>query len=205
VSYKETKKRIGDTMVTSAVRTESAIVDFQDVLDSVKVEGDDLSEPPWENCDGYEHTTRDADEHLNRCHYYDRWARRHKTIELDDDAGLFDYFQEKGASKGVAAELVARDMQRRLAQLAEWYQNGWSWFCVVGEYNGCEDSLFGIDSFEYAEDEIRPEIADNIADQLEQESYTVTGRPDRTPTDDERRAVIRERLHRNLNLFNWKD
>lgn len=49
----KTKHRHGDTMLL--IESESAVVDFSDIVDSCRVEHDDYSEPPWEDCDGYKH------------------------------------------------------------------------------------------------------------------------------------------------------
>lgn len=53
------RTRVGNTLisVTTEIETESAIVDYADILDATTVKSDDDNgDPPWEDCDGWEHT-----------------------------------------------------------------------------------------------------------------------------------------------------
>ena len=47
--------RQGDTMAITTVKLAPAVIEWQAILDCIKIEPDDNCEPPWENCDGYEH------------------------------------------------------------------------------------------------------------------------------------------------------
>ena len=82
----------------------------------------------------------------------------------------------------VAAETLARERRRAIAQLVEWYENGWQWYgvrcwlTILGvEY---EASLWGIDDPEYAERDIKVEMAFDVAGQLEMAGFTVADKPE---------------------------
>jgi len=110
-----------------------------------------------------------------------------------------------GATRQVALEAVAADRKRTLAQLVQWYSDGWEWygvqcnFEVLGQDFGA--SVWGIDDDDYARREVVHEIADEVADQLEKAGFTVTDRPVRP--DYPIREAKQERLRRNLNIQNW--
>jgi len=105
----------------------------------------------------------------------------------------------------VAAEALAAARRQTIAQLVNWYENGWQWYGVRCRYDALGDefeaSLWGIDDAEYAEREIKVEMALDVADQLEQAGYTVTGKPEcrqgLSHTDKQ------ERIRRNLAAQNW--
>jgi len=79
----------------------------------------------------------------------------------------------------VAAELSAASRRQTIRQLANWYEDGWAWygvrcrFTVLGDE--FEASLWGIDDAEYAERDIKVEMALDVAGQLEKAGFTVTG------------------------------
>lgn len=205
--------RHGDTMI--AVESAPATVNFQDILDATKVEyDDDMSEAPWDNCDGFEHTCTpahrfDFDPSDMRGYCYCDGHRERVVIQLPKDRDCWEvaaYARARGASRQVAAELAAANHRKTLDQLVEWYSNGWQWFGVKCQFEVLgeefDESLWGIDNEDYAEREIKPEIADNVADQLEEAGFTVTGRPARVyPT---REGKI-QRLRHNLQNQNWSD
>ncbi len=170
--------RQDDTMYAS----HSAIISFEEILEATEVVIDeDTCEAPWDTRDGWEHTAistnrfQDTSDMQGRVH----WARL--VIELDDDDhGIFDYAR-----------------RRTLAQLVKWYEDGWQWygvkccFKVLGNEYG--DSIWGIDDANFAE-EVREEVALQVAAQLEKSGYTVTDKPGRpSPT----RA-------NNLDSQNWR-
>lgn len=209
--------RQGDTMI--AVESRPAAVAFQDILDATEVVYDEYeSMTPWEHCDGFEHTVTeerryrpDADPDTRKmqgCVYSDGYRER-VVIELDPDVGrdTYRYHRERGASRQVAAEMAAVDRRRTLRQLAEWYRNGWEWWGVKCEFEALgetfEDSLWGIDDSDYAEREVK-EVALEVAHQLEEAGYTVTGKPDRQAAyNAQRREVQKDRIARNMAAQNW--
>lgn len=206
--------RQNDTMI--AVESGPAVVDYADILEATKVVPDDFGDAPWETCDGYEHTVERAhcvegDDHKMRGYCYCDAQRTQIVIQLPEaDYGLlslYEWLRERGASEQVAREAVAADRRRTLDRLVQWYSEGWQWlgvkcdFEVLGEE--FQDSLWGIDDDDYARNEVVPEIADIVADQLEEAGFTVNNRPERGPYPSRRDKQIR--LRYNLALQNWKD
>jgi len=204
--------RQGDTMI--AVESRPAIVSFEEILEATEVVHDEYENmTPWEHCDGFEHTAtserrfrEEANARAMQGSVYCDGHRERLVIELPDeeDYGICQYARGNGASRQVAAEMVAAERRRTLAQLVKWYDSGWEWygvrcrFKVLGdEYN---DSLWGIDDAEYAET-LKEEIALNMAAQLEEAGYTVTGKPEHRQTYT--RADKQARLSRNLAAQNW--
>ena len=204
--------RHGDTMI--AVESRPAAVSFEEILKATEVVNDEYeSMAPWEHGDGFEHTATperrfcdEADARDMQGSVYCNGHRERLVIELPakTDYGIFEYARRNGASRQVAAEMVAATRRRTLAQLVEWYDSGWEWygvrcrFEVLGEvYN---DSLWCIDDAEYAET-LKEEIALNVAAQLEDAGYTVTDKPEHRQTYT--RADKQARLTRNLAAQNW--
>jgi hypothetical protein len=204
--------RHGDTMI--AVESVPAVVAFDDILVATCVIDDSHnSEAPWDNWDGWEHIAKpaqsfddgDASEMQGYCRTWDRGERFVITLPAGEDYGAFKYARECGASRQVAAETVAAERRRTLAQLVKWYEDGWQWygvrcrFTVLGdEY---EASLWGIDDAEYAEGDIKVEMALDVAEQLEKAGFTVTGKPENAWRPS--RADKQERLRRNLASQDW--
>jgi len=198
-----------------AVETASAIVDFADILEATKVIYDDqASEAPWNNCDGFEHEIKTTDwggfnrsEMQGHCYCGEPFGVIVIMLPDDGDYGIFDWQRSMGATRQVAREAVAADRRRTLAQLVEWYSNGWQWFGVKCDFNVLGQdfgaSVWGIDDDDYARREIVSEIANEVADQLEKADFTVTNRPVRP--DHPGREAKRTRIRRNLNMQNWSE
>jgi hypothetical protein len=204
--------RHGDTMI--AVESRPATIAFDDLLAATEVIYDQYeSMTPWEHCDGFEHTATperrfrdEANAREMQGSVYCDGHRERLVIELSDkeDYGILDYARRNGASRQVAAEMVAAERRRTLAQLVKWYDSGWEWygvrcrFEVLGDEHN--DSLWGIDDAEYAET-LKEEIALNVAAQLEEAGYTVTGKTEHCQTYT--RGDKQARLTRNLAAQNW--
>jgi len=203
--------RQGDTMI--AVESDSALVDYDDILAATKVEPDNcFGETPWENCDDFKHTcTTNFDYNAlhMRGYCYCDFLHTHAVIQLskDEDWGLYEWHRKHGATRQVAQEAVAAEHRRTLDQLVDWYSNGWQWFGVQCDFEvlgeNFYDSIWGIDDEDYAKQEVVPEIADAVADQLEKAGFTVNNRPIREPYPN--RASKKTRLQHNLNFQNWSD
>lgn len=199
--------RQDDTMI--AVETAPATIDFDEILAKTQVVYDEgFGDTPWENCDGFDHE-------VERTHLMENAAARRGycpsermqvviTLAEGDDYGIYDYQREHGASKQVAREAVAYARRRTLDQLVKWYTDGWEWFGVKCDFEALgdeyHDSLWGIDDSDYAERDVKPEIADNVAAELEKAGFTVTNRPIRVYPS---RADKQDRLRRNAALQNW--
>jgi len=204
--------RHGDRMI--AVESRPATIAFDDLLAATEVVYDEHeSMTPWEHCDGFEHTAtpqrrfrEEADARAMQGSVYCEGHRERLVIELSgkEDYGIFDYARRNGASRQVAAELVAAERRRTLAQLVKWYDSGWEWYGVRCRFEALgdeyQDSLWGIDDAKYAES-LKEAIALNVAAQLEEAGYTVTGKPEHGQTYT--RADKQARLHRNLAAQNW--
>jgi hypothetical protein len=184
-------------MVCVTVESRPAVIDFADIREAVKVEPDEcMSEAPWENCDGFEHVVRpirnNEEGDSDASFYHDG---RRVIVVMETDHGIYDYLRANGASRQVAREAVARDRQRTIEQLIDWYQDGWQWWYVSCDYLDASDGVGGVDCEEYASGDCAEECAVNVAAELEDRGYTITGKPDRRAGYVEnRRMVYRHRL-----------
>lgn len=188
MTTKTLKFREGDQLITTTTTVESAVIDFQDILDACEIKDDYDADAPWKNCDGFEHTAvsvnrldgekRDAAEFMQGYCYCEA-DREYKLIQLEpgDDWGIFEYMRERGASRQVAAEAVAASRRKTLEQLVEWYRNGWNYYGVTCEFEGAEASVWGVDDYDYADTDVRNEIASEVAHELEREGYTINYPP----------------------------
>ena len=201
--------------VITTVTEEDRCVDYADLLAAVMVEPDNYPETPWEDCDGYEHTSRsydyrDHDEMILSAGNVVRTGRSRcgtRVLEFDSAAEkdfdeLYRYYRSHGASKGVANELVALSRKERMDQLVQWYENGWEYWYVCAEFNGYQASgCGGIDDYDYADTEVRSECADELAAQLEADGFIITGKPEPVNTYLENRKY---HISRMIGLFNWR-
>jgi len=127
--------RQDDTMIT--VESRPATVSYEDILNTTEVVNDEYeSMTPWEHCDGFEHTAtperrfrEEADARAMQGSVYCDGHRERLVIELSqkEDYGIRQYARDNGASRQVAAEMVAAERRRTLAQLVKWYDSGWQW------------------------------------------------------------------------------
>ena len=206
--------RHGNTMI--AVESQPATIAFDDLLAATRVIDDtDNGEAPWENWDGWEHTAKpshafdhaDVREMQGYARTWDRGERYVIQLPAGEDYGVYDYARANGASRQVAAELSAASRRQTIRQLAKWYEDGWAWygvrcrFTVLGDE--FEASLWGIDDPEYAERDIKVEMALDVAGQLEKAGYTVTGRPEHRQGLS--RTDKQDRLRRKLGGQNWAE
>lgn len=259
---KTTWRREGDVMVRESVARFKAVIDFADILKFTEVVIDDEArDPPWEDCDGYEH-----DEHrMSRIEDCSGWGhnteqfvkgkqlfvwvphynqedvvhvgnydRRLITISREQAAawGIYGHrhgpdYEEvlspvkkvkikvpaargMGQSKQVAREMEAEERRRTLDQLKDWYANGWTYYGVVCGHPAAArhrvgDSLWHIDDEEYADKEVRPDVAYNTAVALQKLGYTVLNMPTGERTKEEKRALLRWRVAYNLGFKKVED
>ncbi len=184
--------RADDVMITRRTRYESAVIPYAAILAAVAVVEDDDDEPPWERHDGDEHHLVPVDTLAGD---YDPDAylpNRDSIVVVDgaDDWGVAAFAHARGASKQVAFERAAAEKRRTRDRIVDWYRHSWTWYGVRGEFKGIDASVWGIDDPGDAERYVVPEIADEIADRLEIEGWTVTDRPDpdQAPRADRRRG-----------------
>lgn len=206
VTRKVSDEKITTTSIT--VTETDRIVQFDDILESVTVEFDEwFSEAPWEWSDGWEHdyesvgyNHHDGVEESRGCGYSDANRERFLITVSDEQIkewGNYDYYHNSGCSKQVAAELVAQVKRDALDQLVKWYSNGWEWYLTGGEYKGYTAGVGGIDCPDHAE-EMRYEIAGEIATNMEADGYIVEGQ--HNPHEYDKLDATKDRFKRNLQL-----
>lgn len=198
-----------DTIVTVKDR----IIDFNDILDCITIEPDDEYRTPWEDCDGYEHEVH----HVNarackgRSNLANIYSKGAVLVEFSDSVEkdftvVREFYHRAGASRQVAAELVARNRRHRMATLIGWLENGWEYYGVTGDYEGYHSSCWGIDDYDYADKFQRLECAYDIASQMEADGFIVENRPDRQNMPDYQRSQkienFKYRLCHNAQMFN---
>ena len=176
-----TYHREDDNVVRVDTRIFPARVDFADILEAVEVSPDEFADPPWETCEGLDHK-RD----------------RQGVIHLPWDTALETYYRDRGASKQVAKELTARSLAYRREYLAGIYAHGYEVWQVCGTYHGFDDSVCGVDDYDYAAGECSADVALEVAGQLQDAGFDITGMPDTTALYRENRAY---HLRRNVHLF----
>jgi hypothetical protein len=197
MTVKSIRFREGDKFIETTTTVTDAVIDFQDILDACEIKDDDMCEAPWENCDGFEHTAtpvRNLDDakHASEMqgHVWSEGYRAYVVIELKsgEDWGTYEYLRAQGASKQVAREASAATRRKAIEQLKEWYQHGWSYYGVTCEYEGAEASVWGVDDYEYADTDVRHEIAREVAHELEKQGYTIINYP---PADTAKKLTAR--------------
>jgi hypothetical protein len=195
-----TYHRIGNEIAKVAITSHSAVIDWQEILDYIKIEPDDIHETPWDFCDGYNHCLLPVDGPDEGSYKAFRRNGQWVAVEMDYDTDLYNWYRERGASKGVAYQLTQRSMRRRIKQIMDWHKNGWEWWVVSGKkYNCCCASVGGIDDYDYAETVHKIDIAHELADQLEELGYEIKDKPDSVVDN---MPAKNDRLEHNLNLFN---
>jgi hypothetical protein len=157
-------------------------VDWSEILEACEIVIDEHANAPWEDCDGWEHELVD-DESSGEAAGYVYSSRHAQMVKLTNPEawGNFEHFQSAGASKQVAFELTAWIQRKAKEQIAEWHNNGWTYYGVKCEMHGEHASVWGIDSEEYAREEVLPEIASEMAGLLAKAGFHVTGEPESTP------------------------
>lgn len=190
-----------------------ATVAWQTLLNAIEVEDDDInSEPPWSDCEGWEHELVHFD-----------YERHHEDVR--DSAGFFvqdgryffitidpqqmglpdyDYYHMRGAAKQVARQLAAKAIRSAIRQLRQWYVDGWSYYGVKCCYRHYDASCWRIDDYNYALKEIGPDMAGDVAHQLEADGYVITGRPSIQLRRGRTLESWREEFKRRQNMFNME-
>ncbi len=171
-----TYTRENEIVVRVDVKTFPAIVDFCELLDSVEVRPDEWADPPWETCDGLDHT------------------RDNGEIVIPWDESLERYYRQRGASKQVAKQLTARSMAKRRAYLASVYAHGYEVWGVSCDFRGFHDSIWGVDDYTYARGELSEEIALNVASEMQAAGFDVVNLQERCPN---------RQARQNVHLFDW--
>lgn len=211
MSTKVKHSRRGDKMyiVTNTVTVTDAIVDFNDIVKACEVVADDHHrDPPWENCDGYDHELVNVDDmpqHYNPVYVTHNRAGG-KLIVIDEErwaevCGNFQYLHARGYAKQVAHQMVAKLLRQTYEQLIKWYNDGWEYWGVTCDYLDATSSMWGIDDYDYAHDDVRVEMAQDVACQLKKLGYDIINTIDYTaPVVTQ--ARLRHQIAHNLGFKN---
>lgn len=195
---KERRRRSGDVMIVTKTRRESAIVDFADILNACKVEQDEDLGPPWEEHDGWDHDFTKLDNLINAGLSWRKVAMAYGWVsrpDRDGGPGLItvdaekagittaDHFRDvMGMSRQCAAEAAAEVKRNVIEDLVRWYKDGYIWYGVVCDFKGHHASLWGIqaendDPGDPYLDNVKEEMAEEVAGELEKQGYTIVNRP----------------------------
>lgn len=210
---------------TSLSRTPAVIpIDWIAAQHEINLDLDFCS--PWDDQDGWEHDYERIrqpfpgtdDDMRSMRGFVSGGSNRNDmcvTLNYDSFAGeskkeRFDYFRLNGASKQVARELVARQNQKYIDQIVEWRVDGYQCYVVAVSVTLAgktyDESLCGVDDEDYAKKEVTLELAYQIAHQLIDDGFTITGMQDRSGNyvEARRRSTI-ERMRHRMASFNWDD
>ena len=195
-------------------------VDYDRLRKLVSIEPDPYHEAPWDAMDMYEHDIIWASDFAgdsNSLRNALGFARSGGTSclivvhggmnnykQTKNYQNEFDYYRELGASKQVAAEMIANRVAADTAKIADWYNNGIEWWFVtcriVRGDKSYEDTLAGVLGTEEYEDSAA-NVVDLVASYLEDDGYEIVNRP---PTQRLKVVEFKQKLQRNKELFNWK-
>jgi hypothetical protein len=184
-------------------------VDWSDILDKITVEHDPYSGEDWEEGVSVEFISSSNLPYGTR----NEWRERDNVFHVDrsdyavvtiDDKVIRDHVQwyrEAGASKHFAY-LKGRQLRASLLNTVRLKLQG-DIYPVIVSYGDdiFSDCLGGeANSFDVSwENYLREEVAANIACQMEEEGFEITGRPDQ---DAERILSKIKKMRENVNTFN---
>jgi hypothetical protein len=210
-SCKIMSHRAGPLVVETTVTTRTAKIDFQDILDACEIDEEDDMGPPWEEHDGWEHDLiRNVDE---RSPWSENWdeVKKSEAVFYNDRAWNMIVVPrttlEEWQGKWVPGRETRQQYEDRLTrirreaveQLKTWYTDGYHWYWVHVTFMGHDESLGGIQTKDDSPDdpyldEVKEELAGEIASALEEDGYEVINRPARSTEDTEvhNRRVTRE-------------
>jgi hypothetical protein len=198
--YRPTSKerlfRKGDQIITVTTDKQPAIVDFNDIVACCAIEPDNDVSAPWQDDDGWEHEVKN----LNKIEHYSgcvrRWNPDH-VVSVGNYENLLivvswdtvkqwqgDYCWDRGESKQVWWERLAACRRQAIEQLVHWRTYGWQAWGVACDFLDYTASLWGIWTKDDSEcdpylDEVKEELASDVAQQLENDGFTVVNQPDR--------------------------
>lgn len=207
---------------TRIVEERSAIVEFVNIFRRCEVEEDDDCGRPWDNCDGYGHSFLDPEEvhgisptisyqDIKRMSGYvkNTYNSNEGVIQLHTTCSNqtpWTYWHERGASKQVARQMAAAERAMIMAQLVEWYEQGWQYYYVTCDYRGYRESLCGIDDLEYARQCVTKDLAAEVAHDMLEDGWLVEGLPEPVPLKWGRSMEDwKKHYQRHLNSQNMKE
>jgi hypothetical protein len=189
---KDDVEKVGDKIVITKVWETPAVVKFDDLVEACEVEPDNDFREPWKEHDGYEHDFRKIEypEHddmtlaagwVSSRRGYGSYVQSGLIVLDDNCEDTYQHYRALGYSKQVARERQAESKKRLLAQIARWYREGWYVYQVVCEFRDYSESLCGIlvdEEFDDYLDEVKVEMAYEVAGQMEDHGYVIEGKPD---------------------------
>lgn len=210
---KATRREQG-MMITVRVKITPAVIQFEDIAQAVTFERDDEQPNPRDFSDGYDHENQEAPDFPDiddaRGYYYGDRHSQHSgnrlvTIENFNEWGIYQHRHKQGAAKQVARQIEAAEVARTIEHIVDWYEDRFYYLCAFVEFKGKTASLSGIDAHEgdsYT-DEVRRELAQEIAHELTAEGYTIEGTPG--ITQEEKRQKTRAAIAEKINSQNAPD
>jgi hypothetical protein len=221
------RERVGDEMVITTVERHNAVVDFQKILDACEVVPDPDADAPWEMCDGWEHlAVSESDLEYTAWGHFEtvtekksKWVAHYNEDDVvgpgssrkliivgwatvDGWQGEYDWW--RGEPRQVYEERLAEVRRDATEQLKRWYSEGWQYWGVRCEFLDVHESVWGVQTRDDSDDdpyldEVREEVALEVAGELEEIGYTVVNRPDKAEQLKERRRQnLRHRIARQL-------
>lgn len=214
---KQTIQQTDDSILVINTVEYERDINYADILAACEIVPDEcMSDAPWDWCDGWKHHLTNAHNEADDCAMqgYVTGRRRGQHILVCDEPIDNLYCAPSGASRQVIAEGKACALRRFIAQLVDWYDNGWEWFGV--RFNAaavelddidlgqCITSLWGIDDYNFADSDCRHDVANEVCHSLEELGFTIVNRP----VDPKRIVgrtidVWREHWKRNLHSQDW--
>ena len=101
-------------------------------------------------------------------------------LTAGEDYGIYEHLRARGDRKQVAHEAVAAARRKTLELLVNWYENGWEWYGVQCEFSVLDEDFgpsCGASTTRNMPSDVVDEIAGEVAYNLKQAGYTVTGQP----------------------------
>jgi hypothetical protein len=183
-------------------------VAWSDILDRCEIVEDDAMGAPWKEHDEWEHELVDDPSNGEASGSVRHgWGRERVVLTDCESWGNFEGFRSSGASKQVAAELTAYIHHQAREKIADWHNNGWTWYGVKCEMHGEHASVWGIDCEDYAREYVRKEIASEMAHLLEKAGYFISGRPEEKSKAYYPARYLERKKDRNtegVNAQNWR-
>jgi hypothetical protein len=192
--------RDGDSIVTITIERTSAIVEFKNILASVDIKPDEDYDPL--DGDTYAHDLVAVPDYVSfnwrKAQAFVNTGVKWNRIVLKDDPLDPGSCGAPGMSKQVRYEFAARVKARLLEAIRLIYAGDFDAYGVVCDFRGFHASLWGIeDDWAYANTEVRQEIAEEVAHDMEKAGYTVTGYPP-VQTRAEKHEQLRAKIRRNM-------
>ena len=195
----------GDKVARVVTTEHPRIVTWEQLLKSCKVEADPYADPPWEMGTVEDHTVEsigrlDRDDSRREAHdtYCDDRGTWQRVVLKGDGLSTPGWWRERGLSKQRAAEMAAEQNRQTAELVTRWRRDGWEVVTVSCSLYEYQDSVGGVYDPDSAYlDELRADMAREVASQMEADGYLIEGMPaiDRRAAE---LAAKRETYHRNL-------